>query len=34
MLFMVTNRRIINGKYGDEEKPNSKFEYQYAYNGK
>lgn len=34
MLFMVTNRRIINGKYGDEEKPNSRFEYQYAYNGK
>lgn len=34
MLFMVTNRRIINGKYGDEEKPNNKFEYQYAYNQK
>lgn len=32
MLFMVTNRRIINGEYGDEEKPNKKFEYQYAYN--
>ncbi|MDJ0853785.1 MAG: alpha/beta hydrolase [Desulfobacterales bacterium] len=32
MLFMVTNRRIVNGEYGDEEKPNKKFEYQYAYN--
>ena len=34
MLFMVTNRRIIDGKYGDEEKQNRKFEYQYEYNGK
>lgn len=34
MLLMVTNRRIIGGQYGDEEKPNRKFEYQYAYNGK
>lgn len=34
MLFMVTNRRIKNGKYGDEERPNKKFEYQYAYNKK
>ena len=32
MLFMVTNRRIIDGDYGDEERPNNKFEYQYAYN--
>ena len=32
MLFMVTNRRIVSGEYGDEEKPNKKFEYQYAYN--
>ena len=34
MLFMITNRRIINGEYGDEEKPNKKFEYQYSYNKK
>lgn len=34
MLLMVTNRRIINGKYGDEEKRNYKYEYQYAFNGK
>ncbi|TNC81284.1 MAG: hypothetical protein C9356_09260 [Oleiphilus sp.] len=34
MLFMVTNRRIIKGEYGDEERPNKKFEYQYAYNRK
>jgi len=34
MLFMVTNRRIINGKFGDEEKPNKKFDYQYSYNEK
>jgi len=34
MLFMVTNRRIINGEYGDEERPNKKHEYQYAYNKK
>ncbi len=34
MLFMVTNRRIINGKYGDEEKQNNKYEYQFAYNQK
>lgn len=32
MLFMVTNRRIVDGEYSDEEKPNKKFEYQYAYN--
>jgi len=32
MLFMVTNRRIIDGSYADEEKPHKKFEYQYAYN--
>ena len=31
---MVTNRRIINGEYGDEERPNKKYEYQYAYNRK
>jgi len=31
---MVTNRKIINGQYGDEEKKNRKFEYQYEYNGK
>ncbi len=34
MLFMVTNRRVVNGVYGDEEKPNRKFEYQYDYNKK
>lgn len=34
MLFMVTNRRIIRGEYGDEERPNNRFEYQYAYNNK
>jgi len=34
MLFMVTNRRIIDGKYGDEERLKEKFEYQYAYNKK
>lgn len=34
MLFMVTNRRIVDGKYGDEERSNNKFEYQYAYNKK
>lgn len=32
MLFMVTNRRIIGGEYGDEERVNKKFEYQYSYN--
>ncbi len=32
MLFMITNRRIIKGQYGDEEKPNREFEYQYSYN--
>jgi esterase/lipase superfamily enzyme len=31
---MVTNRRVINGEFGDEEKPNKKFEYQYSYNKK
>ncbi len=34
MLFMVSNRRIIDGKYSDEEKPNNKCEYQYSYNKK
>lgn len=34
MLFMVTNRRIIDGKYGDEEKHNNKYDYRYAYNKK
>ncbi len=34
MLFMVTNRRVQGGEYGDEEKPHHKFEYQYAYNKK
>ena len=34
MLFMVTNRRIINGQYGDEERSNKKFVYQYSYNMK
>ena len=29
---MVTNRRIIDGEYGDEERSNNKFEYQYTYN--
>lgn len=32
MLFMVTNRRIVNGEYGDEERLHNKFEYQYSYN--
>lgn len=32
MLLMVTNRRFINGRYGDEEKPNKKFDYRYDYN--
>lgn len=31
MLFMVTNRRIVNGRYGDEEKPNKKFDYRFDY---
>ena len=34
MLFMVTNRSIRGGKYSDEEKPNRKFDYLYAYNKK
>lgn len=34
MLFMVTNRRIINGQYGDEERINKKFDYRYSYNRK
>jgi len=34
MLLMVTNRRIIDGQYGDEKKPNKNFEYQYSCNGK
>ncbi|MCP4340870.1 MAG: hypothetical protein GY799_18770 [Desulfobulbaceae bacterium] len=34
MLFMATNRRIIDGNYGDEERPKDKYEYQYAYNKK
>lgn len=34
MLFMVTNRRISKGRYGDEEKPNNKYDYLYAYNKK
>ncbi len=32
MLLMVTNRRIMDGRYGDEERANQKYEYQYAYN--
>ncbi|WP_117232854.1 alpha/beta hydrolase [Vibrio maerlii] len=32
MLFMVTNRRIVKGEYGDEEQLNHKFDYLYAYN--
>src|SRR5690606_14399754 len=32
MLFMVTNRRIVDGEYSDEERPNKKYKYQYAYN--
>jgi hypothetical protein len=28
---MVTNRRVKEGKYSDEEKLNKKFEYQYSY---
>ena len=31
MLFMVTNRRFQNGKYGDEEQPRFKFDYLYDY---
>lgn len=31
MLFMVTNRRIAKGEYGDEEKPNYKFDYLYGH---
>jgi len=31
---MVTNRRVENGKYSDEEKLNNKYEYQYSYNNK
>lgn len=31
MLFLVTSRRIIKGKYGDEEKPNFGYEYQFKY---
>lgn len=34
MLFMVTNRRVINGKYGDEQRRHHRFEYQYQYNHK
>lgn len=34
MILMVTNRRLINGVYSDEEKLNHKFDYQYSYNGK
>ena len=33
MLFMVTNRRIRNGRYDDEEKPNFGYEYQFEYDG-
>jgi esterase/lipase superfamily enzyme len=29
---MVTNRRIMDGKYGDEEKRSKKYDYRYAYN--
>ncbi len=32
MLFMVTNRRVRDGRYGDEARANHRFEYQYAYN--
>ncbi|MCK5888969.1 MAG: alpha/beta hydrolase [Methylococcales bacterium] len=32
MLFMVTNRKIINGEYSDKEKQNKKFDYLYSYN--
>jgi len=31
---MVTNRRIEDGKFSDEEKRNNKFDYQYSYNDK
>ena len=31
MILMVTNRRVKDGKYSDEEKPKKKFEYQYSY---
>ncbi|EGR1765092.1 alpha/beta hydrolase [Vibrio parahaemolyticus] len=32
MLFMVTNRKVKNGEYSDEERANFKYDYQYAYN--
>lgn len=32
MLFMVTNRKVVDGQYGDEEKKNRKFDYLYDYN--
>ncbi len=31
MLFMVTNRRIVDGKYSDEEMRGHKYEYQYKH---
>ncbi len=34
MLFMVTNRRIIDGQYSDEERPAYKYEYLYDYDAK
>lgn len=34
MLLMVTNRVGRNGRYGDEAKPNHKYDYLYHYNGK
>jgi len=34
MLLMVTNRRISQGVYSDEERPHKKFDYLYAYNKK
>jgi esterase/lipase superfamily enzyme len=33
MLFMVTNRRIRNGRYDDEERANFGYDYQFAYDG-
>lgn len=34
MLLMVTNRRVINGRYSDEERPAYKYEYLYDYDHK
>lgn len=33
MLFMVTNRRIVNGEYSDEEQRRHGYHYLYDYKG-